>query len=226
MLSYGKSRLRLDRVLLALGLSYIAVATIAYHAKEVPDLQANTRSSELQKLEDHCQHLEQALKAERGRQLPGAFLCLPDNQGPSVDATGLPLLTVSSSYSVLDPKDPKNSEVLGRRRVNSINITRTKTELVGEDLTLLADGVELAFVFGEDEWVSLGAIMKSWEHALGHTMIVSEVLAQSMVKFECKGDPTLSWGQFKRMMDGQGIAFLEQHVGQRDFVITAFKKEN
>ncbi|MDF1661130.1 MAG: hypothetical protein P1V97_05135 [Planctomycetota bacterium] len=225
MLSYGKARLRTNRVLLVLGLSYVAVATLAYHSKEIPESRPSELMTKVSELEDRCVSLQRALKLKRRTQPVGAKLCLPDSTGPTAETMGFPLPTKSFSLERLVPINHLGDPRHGKSRTTSFNFTRATLEDSHNDQPLLADGIELTFVFGENEKVSFGALMKSWEHALGQTVVVSEILAQSIVRIETDGSPSMSWGTFKMMMSGQGIGFLEQHVGKNVFVISTFKED-
>lgn len=223
MLFYGKARLRLDRVLLVLGLSYVAVAGVAYQVRETPDQGNSELISKVSDLEDRCATLQRSLRLERARDPGKADYCLPDSPGSATDPTGFPLPTETFSLFQIVPK-PREGSGLSNAMIARLTFTRTVGEESDEDLCYLADDVKLSFMFGGDGRISFGALMKSWENALGHTVIVPEFLAQSMVKIETEQCPELSWRRFKNFMSKHGIGFLEQHVGKNVFVITAYKK--
>lgn len=215
MLYYGKARLRLDRVLFALAMSYFMVALSSFYAGSAADW---TRARTLEPVAEKTKIEDQAKAVSVVPEKAFADLCLADSPGPMVDERGLPLATSSSSFTRLIPSGE------GELRLSSIEITRSRVESAVPSETLGAEATRLEFFFGSDEAVSFGALMKSWEHALGHTVLVSEELSQSLLTIQTKDCPSLTWGQFKSLMKGHGIAFLEQHVGRGQFVISVFLK--
>lgn len=215
MLYYGKARLRLDRVLFALAISYLAVGLSSFYAGSAGE-GAHSRIPETVSQKTRIEDPAKAVSVVPEKAF--ADLCLADSPGPLVDARGLPLATSSSSLTRRIPSAD------GEQRSSSIEITRSRVESAVPVETLGAEATRLEFFFGIDEAVSFGALMKSWEHALGHTVLVSEELSQSLLTIQTKDCPSLTWGQFKALMEGHGIAFLEQHVGRGQFVISVFLK--